>query len=187
MKKIKYKQILDYIIGLMYVFRYGEDKVQSVSMKKVIQFFDYEVTFEELKDISKYLEAKGYITAHYIYGDISAQITTRGIIHFEELDEEIANEFFRKFEKKLDSFNSQEDESTTKKTLVGEVNELYKMIEKEKNKSLNDYLTDVKILLSELEKEQSDKEILALKSNALLDNTKYRNKVLDIIQKLNLE
>ena len=191
-----YRQLLDFSVGVLYDLRVKQKRTAYFSLKEIVKYFDYEATFDELRDIAKYLEAQGYVKTLFTYGDVFLELTTRGIIYFEEKD----NVFITAFEafmkgkeqkEKIKTTVEQLDKNsitTSKNNLVKEIKNFREEVKNQNDKNqYNDYLFDIDILIFELQKDNPDKEILAHKTNKLLENLKFRDKLSTFISKLNIE
>src|SRR5579872_1764896 len=88
MDTITYRQLLDFTIGVLYELRVKQGRAGLFSLKKIVSDFDYKTSFDEIRDIAKYLEAQGYVKPIFTFGDVFLEITTRGIIYFEDKDKE---------------------------------------------------------------------------------------------------
>lgn len=196
MDTITYRQLLDFSIGVLYELRVKQKKTGYFSLKEIVNYFDYEATFDEIRDIAKYLEAQGYVKTIFTYGDVFLELTTRGIIYFEEKDNKFISSFDAFIKAKMDkekikSAVEQLDKNiiaTSKVALVKEIQSFRSEVKKQNVKhQYNDFLHDIDILISELQKETPDKEILAHKANKLLENLTFRDKLTKIVSKLNIE
>jgi hypothetical protein len=191
MDSLTYKQLLDFTIGVLYELRVKQKRTGYYSLNEIIKYFNYEVSFDEIRDIAKYLEAQGYVKTVFIYGDVFLELTTRGIIYFEAKDKAFFTSFdaFRKArqKEKIKDTVEQLDKkimASSKENLVKEIQDFKKLNDKNQ---YTDYLSDIDILIIELQKDNPDKEILAHKTNKLLENLNFRDKLSKIVSKLNIE
>jgi hypothetical protein len=194
--EITYKQLLDYTVGVLYELRVKNKKTGYFSLKEIVNFFDYDANFDGIKDIAKYLEAQGYVKAIFNYGDVFVELTTRGIVNFEEKNDVFVksfNDFVKKDElqekfKILIGNSEKEIYSDAKSNLITELSDFKKSTSTRNNKELlKDFFSDLDILILELKKDNPDNEILAHKTNKLLENIKLRDKLSKILSKLNLD
>lgn len=198
--QITYKQLLDFTIGVLYELRVKNKRTGYFSLNEIVKYFDYEINYDEIKDLAKYLEALGYVKSMYTFGDAFIELTTRGIIYFEEKEKD--KEFLVSFEKFVKTKVQKEKIKDTvekldkdvyvksKQQLIDELNNFKFSVKNNEGDSeviYHDFLLDIDIIISELNKNHPDNEILAHKSNSVLDYPKFKDKLSNIISKLNLQ
>lgn len=188
------KQLIEKIvIVLIYYKEKGKDKY--VSLKQIINIFDSKLNFEDVFSIAKYLEAQGYITADFIYGDVLVKLTTLGQITYEEKFEKIMPEIIDKLtsEELKDNLDKIADEITEEsikksfediKKLITEIkNEIQNSFENGKKK---DYLNNLEIINIALNNETLNTDILASAYNSLMECKVVPHKIRELGALLNL-
>src|SRR6476660_213793 len=87
METIKYTERYDFIVGTLYTLK-TKGKYGYFSLKQIIQALDFPYNFDEIFQIGKYLEARGFVNAIFIIGDVQIEITPSGIIYWETANKE---------------------------------------------------------------------------------------------------
>src|SRR5688572_16780642 len=97
MQTLKYATLIDYVLVLLNNLRIKKPNTY-VSLIQLLKVMDQNVSFSEIQELGKYLEAKAWAKIITPIGDVRAQITTNGIIYLEAKDEKFfsAYEEFKK-------------------------------------------------------------------------------------------
>ena len=175
MAKLKYSQILNYILKILYDSKFSRPN-KFLSLPSILEVLDYKVSFGEATEIADYLEAKGYVKVLKTIGDIPIQLTPIGVLYAEEeLDESFHEEFttyFKSLEKDFTFKSLYSDE------LLEPKNNVIVLVDKirtgviEHNGDDNDYVKNLEIIKIELSKNNPNYGIIEMKINEL-DNFGY--------------
>ncbi len=196
METLTYRQLLNFTVAVLYELKLKKKKTGFFSLNQIVKYLNYDTNFDEIKEIARYLDAQGFVKSSYTYGDVYVELTTRGIIHVEESDINILKSLHEYIDNKKDDkeiadvavTNQSEILLVAKKTLLFEFQQFKLLVERRNTQAqFNDYLQDVKIIISELEKDRPDNEFLNNKANKLLENLTFRDDVSNIVSKLNLD
>lgn len=167
---LKYKDLYDYIIGVLYSLK-RKNQTGFFSLREIVENLDYHSTPNEIFEIGKYLEAEGYVKADFRLGDVFIEITPQGIVYIENKEEA----FFITFEEFIKQKNEQAkvDKSASKlstksihdskKPIIDKINAIIKYLSSVKALKNSDFHIDAKILKLEIEKENPDKEVISIK------------------------
>jgi hypothetical protein len=167
---LKYKDLYDYIIGVLYSLK-RKSQTGFFSLREIVENLGYPTTPNEIFEIGKYLEAEGYVKADFRLGDVFIEITPYGIIYIENKEENFLPTF--------EEFVNQKSEQTqvdkvasklsiksihdSKKPIIDKINGIIKYLASVKALKNSDLHIDAKILKLEIEKENPDKEIITIK------------------------
>jgi len=167
---LKYKDLYDYIIGVLYVLK-RNSQTGFFSLREIVENLDYPSTPNEIFEIGKYLEAEGYVKADFRLGDVFIEITPQGIVYIENKEETFLPTLEVYFKQKNEQ--AQVDKvasklSTTsihdsKKPIIEKINVIIKYLSSVKALKNSDLHIDAKILKLEIEKENPDKEVITIK------------------------
>jgi hypothetical protein len=188
------KELIEKIIATLIYYKInGKDKF--VSLKRVIDILDNKINFEDIFNIAKYLEAQGYISAEYIYGDVLARITTLGQITYEERYKEIMPKIIdmitnQELKENLDKIADEITEDSIKRSFE-DIKKLIDEIKKDvdessENGKKKDYLNSLKIIKISLESDTLNTDILASAYNTLAESKVVPHKIRELGALLNL-
>ncbi|PIX32813.1 MAG: hypothetical protein COZ21_05065 [Bacteroidetes bacterium CG_4_10_14_3_um_filter_31_20] len=173
MEKIKYTDLLDYILLVLKIVRDRKPKF-FVSLVSLMRVFNYNTSFGEIQEIGKYLETRGWINAIFILGDVRIQLTTSGVIYIEEKHIEIKEKYdkfiieFRKEkteEQLLVDVFSEQDTNEAKKPIFELIE---KALVKMKEKGIDlDFTKDLEVIKVEVSKNFPDLRLIGIKLNRL--------------------
>jgi hypothetical protein len=106
MTHLRFVQLYDHVVGTLYHLKL-KNRHGFFSLKKIlIDILEYPATADDVFQIGKYVEAKGFVKALFYLGDVLVEITPVGVIHWER-DPNIATSFHSEI-----SIQKIEDQST---------------------------------------------------------------------------
>ena len=190
---MKYKQLLERIIGLLYLLK-QEGEQGYFDIKKLIEVFEYPLSPEDLRELVEYLEAQGYIRAIFSLGTASVEITPRGMLYIEEEKNAILPELEGGLkELKEHARSEREIKSPTpeevlkdRQEIFEKIGEIRSIIKERLGQNSYDIDKDIAILISELEKLNPDIDVIGNKLNSLGHLEFIRNKYKDLTYLMNL-
>jgi len=155
---MKYRELLDNVVFVLYGLK-KKKGMNYYSLNDIIKTLDDNSNLSEVKDIAKYLEAKGYLELISEFGMIFVQITSAGLVYVEDNNLKPDMETF--------DYNAvpiyKEDEYLLfRKPLLDIVKKMKSILTKNK-KGKADIGKDVEILKLEISKINPNKEIIELK------------------------
>lgn len=167
---LKYKDLYDYIIGVLYSLKLKK-QTGFFSLREIVENLDYPSTPNEIFEIGKYLEAEGYVKADFRLGDVFIEITPQGIVYIENKEETFLptfEEFIKQKNEqaqvdKIASKLSTKSMHESKRPILEKINAIIKYLGSVKALKNSDLHIDAKILKLEIEKENPDKEIISIK------------------------
>jgi hypothetical protein len=184
---LKYKDLYDYIIGVLYSLK-RKNQTGFFSLREIVENLDYPSTPNEIFEIGKYLEAEGYVKADFRLGDIFIEITPQGIVYIENKEETFLptfEEFIKQKNEpaqvdKIASKLSSKSIHDSKKPIIDKINAIIKYLGSVKALKNSDLHIDAKILKLEIEKENSDKEVISIKIMNLENLTGLRQQASEL-------
>jgi DNA-binding PadR family transcriptional regulator len=188
---LEYKKLLDYIVCMLYVLK-QEGKYGYFETKKIIDVFEYPANNNEILEIAKYLEAKGFVNVLYYIGGSSIQITTIGILYIEKDkgDIEIVKNYMSKIHD--DSKTKEEITNKTPEQIIKDRQFIYDKLDLiilEINNKLGpkgyDLIKDVEVLKIELYKIMPNMNLIEEKLNILNSIDITRPSCIDLLPLLN--
>lgn len=158
------KELNNQIIAYLYAIdkKTKSNMSQSFSLRGIIQSLGETINAEKLRDTARYLDAKGYMNANYILGDILVSITTNGIIYVEEQLDEVVT----RIEPTIENQVKKQEVDELRKPVFALLSSLKKSVSQRYGKK-TDLTKDIDIIKLELEKFEPDTEVLNLKTNQL--------------------
>jgi hypothetical protein len=184
MKEIKYTELLDYILALLKMIRKSNPD-DYVSLTSILKMFQRKMSFNELVEIGKYFDARGWARAVFILGDVKLQILTAGLVHLEEngpmFDADFTS-FLSSLSEGRDSnmfVEITKGEEDPKNKILSLIDELVKKI-RDKEGAGVDIIKDLEIIKFELTKLYPDFKLIEIKLDRL-SNIPY---ILTEIQRL---
>ena len=167
---LKYKDLYDYIVGVLYSLK-RKNHTGYFSLRDIIINLDYPSTPNEIVEIGKYLEAVGYVKADFRLGDVFVEITPRGIVYIENKEADFLPTFEQYLEQKngqaqvdkVASKLSNKSIHNSKLPIIAKINVIINYLGSVKVLKNSDLHMDAKILKLEIEKENPDKEIISIK------------------------
>lgn len=185
---MKYQEFIDHLLAVYYFARKSSPTF-ALSPFWIIDAMKEGYTSSDVRDIMNYLGAEGYLSNYdnQKHGMVS-QVTPRGLVYYEGLNEEYRNSIEKLLEQKgiLEALKELKNpEAFNGKT----VNNLIKEIEKdlqELNGIDEDLHEDIQIIKLEYSKRKPDREILRLKIEHLLEENVLFEKVRDLKYKLSV-
>jgi hypothetical protein len=172
MKEVKYSDLLDYILMVSKIIR-DNNPTKYLSLKSVIRLFKKNISFNEVIEIGKYLEARGWAKAVYVLGDVRLQILTSGIVYLEDKGKEFEDQYLA-FIKDVqieteegDFFVRMTDENEDPKETIIKMLDNVSAKVKEKAGDKVDFIQDIEIIKTELTKLNPDFRLIEIKLNNL--------------------
>ncbi len=161
---MKQKDLNNQIIAYLYLIhqKTKSSMSQSFSLRGITQSLGQTINAENLRDTARYLDAKGYLSADYILGDILVSLTTNGIIYAEEQLNEMVIEIERNIKGEI-----KKQEINELRKPVFELLSNFKISVTKRFGKNSDFKKDIDIIKLELEKLEPDTEVLNLKTNQL--------------------
>lgn len=171
---LKYKDLYDYIIGVLYSLK-RKGQTGFFSLREIVENLNYPSTPNEIFEIGKYLEAEGYIKGDFRLGDVFIEITPHGIVYIENKEDN----FLPTFEQYISSKNDQahvdkvasklstQSIHDSKRPIIEKINGIIKYLASIKALKNSDLHIDAKILKQEIEKDNPDKEVITIKISNL--------------------
>lgn len=184
---LKYKDLYDYIIGVLYSLK-RKNQTGFFSLREIVENLDYPSTPNEIFEIGKYLEAEGYVKADFRLGDVFIEITPQGIVYIENKEETFLptfEEFIKQKNEqaqvdKIASKLSSKSIHDSKKPIIDKINAIIKYLGSVKALKNSDLHIDAKILKLEIEKENPDKEVISIKIMNLENLTGLRQQASEL-------
>jgi hypothetical protein len=191
-KNYKYKELLNnYVLGLLY-FRKLENKTGYYSLKSIITELGDSATPSEINEISKYLEALGFIKAEFVFGDVFISITSTGGVQLEELldtnpawKENILQLIRSKNTLNLVELN-EENINKAKIPILTLLNEMKDRVSIKFGIFAKDMIDDINILEIELCKNNPDVDILNIKLDSIKGVSLLKSYIPQLRELLNL-
>jgi len=171
---LKYRQLLDYFLGLLYQLK-QEGKSGFFETNKIIKLFGYPASPGDIFEMVKYLEAQGFIKALYYLGGTSIQITAREILYIEEQKPEIIDDINIYLEQVKDKSKTQEEiinkspeqMAEERKIIFEKLDQIINEIKKNLGPKGHDLIKDAEVLKAELHKMMPDLDLIGNKLNIL--------------------
>lgn len=185
--KYEVSRIYDHLLAVYY-FNRKANPTFALSPFWIIDMMGEGYSSGDVQDIMNYLGAEGYLSHHNQKSGFVSQLTPRGQMYYEALDEEYQTRIVKFLTQKgiLQVVNKLTNPEEFNEEAV---NNLIKEIEKDL-KELNgidkDLNEDIQIIKLEYSKRKPDKEILRLKVEHLLDENVLFDKVRDLKYKLSV-
>jgi len=184
---LKYKDLYDYIVGVLYSLK-RKNQTGFFSLREIVENLDYPATPNEIVEIGKYLEAEGYIKADFRLGDVFIEITPHGIVYIENKEANFLPTFEQYLEQKKNQAQvdkvasrlSNKSVHDSKLPIFEKINAIIKYLGSIKALKNSDFHIDAKILKLEIEKENPDREIISLKIHNLEQLTGLRQEANDL-------
>ena len=189
MKPLKYTELLDYILkALKEIKPQTQDKF--VSLVSFLKIFKYPFNYSDVPEIAKYLEARGFIKALPVIGDVRVQITTSGLVYVEN-KETIEPDFVVKYEAFVKMLRDENDGKTLMVRLSDENYNPKKTIglilDAIVTKIEGDYKLDAEVIRLELSKSNPDLKLIEFKINNLEQNQSIKEEVNALRNHFNLQ
>ena len=173
MENIKYTTLIDFVLVLLRNLRKARPNTYT-SLVQLLKVMGQGVSFSEVQELAKYLEAKGWAKIIKPLGDIRAKIKTSGIVYIEEKPAAFNDEY--------EAFKKVVTEGKVEKDLTVKLYEeqddpkqfLFSLIDKLKAKIIessgeNDFSKDVDIIKLEMSKLTPDFRLIEVKLNGLIN------------------
>jgi len=162
MTTLRFTQWYDRVIGTLYHLKLIE-KTGFFSLRKILKdVLEYPTTGEDVFQIGKYLETKGFVNALFTIGDAQVEITPSGIVHW-ELNADANTSFSSRISEKLKIISSHLDVNSEAPDARDEIFEKINVILGFTNKIRHqspDLDLDARILDLEFHKIKPDHELL---------------------------
>ena len=191
---LKYKELLDYIVGILYELKLKQKQTGFFNIKPILASLKYPASVSDEQEIAKYLEAKGYVKGLYHLGGVSIEITPRGIIYIEEENLEILQKldgYISDIEAK--AISEEELSNPSPEQIVKVRKHIFELLDKTLEKVKIDFgpkgydlEKDLSILKIELEKRNPDTEIIGSKLNTLSSIDSIRSFYKELVGTLNI-
>ncbi len=181
MEKIVPRQELhDQVLAFLYLIKQKSQKenlANSYSLRRCLELLDHKLNSEEIREMGRYLDTKGYINADFVIGDIQVSLAYKGILYIEETLQKVIEEV----EKRVDNLKIKEEEETLqtiRKPIYDLLKKLKDFISKRFGKtSINtsELKKDVEIIRLELEKRIPQQDILEIKVSYIEEQLRGEN------------
>jgi len=184
---MKYQEFIDHLLAVYY-FNRKANPTFALSPFWIIDMMGEGYSSSDVQDIMNYLGAEGYLSHHNQKPGFVSQITPRGQMYYEALDEEYQSRIVKFLEQKgiLQVINKLTNPKEFNEEIV---NNLIEEIEKDLQDISGideDLHEDIQIIKLEYSKRKPDREILRLKVEHLLEENVLFDKVRDLKYKLSI-
>jgi len=186
-KNMKYQEFIDHLLAVYY-FNRKANPTFALSPFWIIDMMKKGYGSSDVRDIMNYLDAEGYLSNYNQKSGFVSQLTPRGQMYYEALDEEYQSHIVKFLTQKgiLQVVNKLTNPEEFNEEAV---NNLIKEIEKDL-KELNgideDLNEDMQIIKLEYSKRKPDREVLRLEVEHLLEENVLFDKVRDLKYKLSV-
>lgn len=189
MANLKYTTIVNFTLIVLNEVREIHSQ-RYTSLPSISELLDFDISFIEAVELADYLETKGFVTRYNIIGDVLVQIATIGLLHLEEMEDSLSQEFDSYIKELIHRKDLPKDISKTledyNKNSISRIKSILDNIQNKltpKRADNFDYIADLEIIGLELSKLKPDYRILELKIDELI---RYYPIAEDAIQLRNL-